>query len=162
MCELYFAYHNSKAGVSVCMRARSSPLLSACLSVASRHTAFPLCAVRACVWVMVECWWWVWAVTDACDRQMVFVVVSLITATRLGREGRGLSRHGNTNRRQIYPRLPLTHFFCLLFHFYIFHPHPLPSYVRREREPEREQMIQDKMVFWEEGEGEDKRRWCAL
>lgn len=128
MCDLYFAYHNTKAMLWCMYNACgcSSPLLSS-LCVSQWHhvtQAFPLCAVRVCVWVMVERWWRVWELTDACDRQMVLVVVSLITATRLGVESRALSRHGNTNRRQIYPRLPLTHFFCLLCHFYIFHPPP--------------------------------------
>lgn len=127
MCDLYFAYDNTKTSVTVyvCVHVSllSSPLLLPpffmSLCGITSHTAFPLCAVRECVWVMVECWCWVWALTDAYDRQMVLVVVSLITATRLGVKA-GVCLVMETNRRQIYPRLPLTHFFCLLCQFYIF------------------------------------------
>lgn len=42
-------------------------------------------------------------VTDERDKQMVLVVMSLITGTQLRAEGGALSCQGNTNRKQINP-----------------------------------------------------------
>lgn len=41
--------------------------------------------------------------TDERDKQMVLVVMSLITGTQLRVEGGALSCQGNTNRKQINP-----------------------------------------------------------
>lgn len=137
-----------------CVRVHLAVLFFVSLGGMTSHTPFSQLCQRERM-SDGRCWWRVRALTDVCDRQMVLVVVSLITAARLGMKAElCLVMETQTGDKFILHCFTHSSVLCLLpflFFFFFF----FSRQVRRAEEINYHYRVL-LIVFWENKKNEDR------